>query len=148
MTAPPADYIGGFAGISIDGWPEALPFQPDPRAFGEGVPENPLRAARATTGLAIHANQSSARAPQVILSAVSPDGARWTTDSLVGTVLSAVDLAKARLVTLEKVPGDAAVLPAIYVASPWLQARQSFFFGDLATVSWANVSYPFLSEVK
>jgi hypothetical protein len=148
LTAPAAEYGGRFAGISFDGWPEALPFQPDHRAFGEGVPDNPVRGARATTGLAVQAHQSSARAPQVILSAVSPDGARWTTDSVIRTVVGAVDLAKARMVTLEHVPGDAAVLPAIYVASPWLQARRGLYFDALAAVPWTSVAYPFLSEVK
>ncbi len=84
----------------------------------------------------------------MILSAVSPDGARWTTDSLVATVRGAVALSKARLVTLESVPGDAAILPAIYVASRWLQVRKGFAFHDLAQVSWSQVAYPFLSEVK
>lgn len=148
LTAAPDDYTGPLAGLSIDGWPETLPFQADARAFGEGVPDNPLRAARATTGLAVQAAQASARAPQVILSAVSPDGARWTTDAVIRTVLAAVDLAKARLVTLEKVPGDAAVLPAIYVASPWLQPRKGLNFAELAQTSWAKVAYPFVSEVS
>ncbi|KQO97713.1 hypothetical protein [Leifsonia sp. Leaf264] len=142
------DFSGPFAGLAIDGWAETLPFQPDQRAFDPAAPDNPLRAARATTGLAVHANQASARAPQVLLSAVSPDGKRWTTDSVVATVLEAVDLAKARLVTYEHTPGDAAILPAIYVASPWLQIRKGLEFSELATVKWAGDAIPFLSEVK
>lgn len=136
------------AGILFDNWAETLPFQPDARAFDERAVDTPVRAARATTGLAIHANQASARAPQVILSAVSADGSRWTTASVVQAVRSAVALSKARLVTYETLPGDGAVLPAAYVASPWLQARKSLFFADLAQISWAKVPYPFLSEVK
>ncbi|TFV95351.1 hypothetical protein [Orlajensenia leifsoniae] len=139
---------GAFAGLAIDGWAETLPYQPDPRAFDPAAPDNPLRAARATTGLAVHANQASARAPQVLLSAVSPDGKRWTTDSVVATVLEAVDLAKARLVTYEHTPGDAAILPAIYVASPWLQIRKGLQFAELAKVKWSGDAIPFLSEVK
>lgn len=143
------DQFGGaFAGLAFDGWSETLPFQPDPRSFDPAAPENPLRAARATTGLAVHAKQASARAPQVMLSAVSPDGARWTTDSVVQAVLEAVDLAKARLVTYEHVPGDAGILPAIYVASPWLQPRKGLVFTELAEVKWASGVIPFLSEVK
>ena len=148
LTAPANAYTGRIAGISLDGWSEHLPFQPDARAFAEGAVDSPLRAARATTGLAVHAAQASARAPQAILSAVSPDGQRWTTDSVVRAVLSAVDLAKARMVTLESVPGDAAILPAIYVASPWLQVRKGLVFSDLAKVRWQQVAYPFLSEVE
>jgi hypothetical protein len=148
LTSAPAAYAGRFAGIAFDGWTETLPFRPEPRAFDDGAdPANPLRAARATTGLAVHANQASARAPQVLLSAVSADGRRWTTDSVIDVVLAAVDLAKARLVTLEKVPGDAAILPAAYVASPWLQARKGFAFGELAAITWDKVAYRFISEV-
>lgn len=148
LVGDPADSSDRIAGIVFDSWPETLPFQPDPRAFDPGAPDTALRAARATTGLAVHANQASARAPQVLLSAVSPDGARWTTDSLIATIRAAVALSKARLVTYENVPGDAAILPAIYVASPWLQAWKGLSFGDLAKVEWSQVAYPFLSEVK
>lgn len=137
------------AGIAIDSWVETLPFQPDPRSLADdALPDNGLRAARATTGLAIHANQASARAPQVILSAVAADGRRWTTDTVVAAVRAAVGLSKARLVTYENVPGDAAILPAAYVASPWLQPRKGFAFHELAGLEWAKMAYPFLSEVQ
>jgi hypothetical protein len=139
---------GPFAGLTIDAWVEALPFQPDRRALDPEAPENPLRNARATTGLAVHAHQASARAPQVVLSAISPDGQRWTTDRVVQSVIEAIELAKARMVTFERVPGDAAILPAIYVASPWLQARKGFTFAQLATVAWDPKLVPFLSEVE
>ncbi len=148
LVGDAADFSGAFAGLAFDAWSETLPFQPDPRAFDPAAPDNPLRAARATTGLAVHANQASARAPQVLLSAVSPDGQRWTTDSVVATVLEAMNLAKARLVTYEHSPGDAAILPAIYVASPWLQVRTGFNFKDLAAIRWSGAAIPFLSEVK
>ncbi|SDB81775.1 hypothetical protein GA0111570_103341 [Raineyella antarctica] len=137
---------GSFAALNIESWTEALPFQPGPRAFDPAAGENPLRAARATTGLAIHAHQASARAPQVILSAVSPDGRRWTTDSVVGTVLRAVQLARARLVTYEHVPGEAGILPAITVASPWLQPRKGFDFSRFADVEIAIRDLPFITE--
>lgn len=148
LVGAPAASTDAVAGILFDSWVEMLPFQPDAHAVADDAVETPLRDARATTGLAVHAHQASARAPQVILSAVSPDGARWTADSLLATVRSAVALSKARLVTLESVPGDAAILPAIYVASRWLQVRKGLAFHDLAQVSWSQVAYPFLSEVK
>lgn len=143
-----SDLTGSFAALAIDGWTETLPFQPGPRAFDEDAPDNPLRAHRATTGLAVHANQASARAPQVVLSAISPDGNRWTTDRVVEAVQDAVRLAKARMVTLEHAPGDAAILPAIYVASPWLQPRQGLSFLELAGLKWSDIGIPFLSEVQ
>ena len=142
------EFSPALAGLAFDAWSETLPFQPDPRAFDPAAPENPLRAARATTGLAVHANQASARAPQVLLSAVSADGNRWTTDSVVQTVLEAIDLARARMVTYEHAPGDAAVLPAIYIASPWLQVRKGLTFAELAKVSWTGSAIPFLTEVE
>lgn len=145
-VGPPAS--DGIAGILFDNWVETLPYRPDPRALDENAVETPLRHARATTGLAVHAHQASARAPQVILSAVSADGARWTTASVIAAVHSAVALSKARLVTYEKVPGDAAVLPAIYVASPWLQPRKGLLFSEVAKIPWTTVPYPFVSEVK
>ncbi|OUS97409.1 hypothetical protein [Rhodococcus sp. NCIMB 12038] len=149
LVGEAAALSGRIAGIVFDGWVETLPFQPDPGAFAAGADtDNPLRAARATTGLAVNANQASARAPQVLLSLVSPDGKRWNTQSVVDAVLAAVDLAKARLVTLEKAPGDAAILPAIYVASPWLQPAKFFDFAELAAQPWDQSVYPFLSEVK
>jgi hypothetical protein len=46
------------------------------------------------------------------------------------------------------VPGDAAILPAIYVASPWLQPRKGFALAELAAVKWSQMAAPFLSEVK
>lgn len=149
MVGGAGPLTGRVAGIVFDGWVETLPFQPDPGAFApDADPGNPLRAARATTGLAVNANQASARAPQVLLSLVSPDGKRWKTESVVDAVLTAVDLGKARLVTLEQAPGDAAILPAIYVASPWLQPAKFFDFAEIVELPWSQVAYPFLSEVK
>ncbi|MEJ6554865.1 hypothetical protein PQI51_07520 [Microbacterium esteraromaticum] len=147
----PAAVIDDVAGIVFDTWVEILPFQPDAASFDEQQvtqDARAVRAARATTGLAVHANQSSARAPQVILSAVAPTRERWTTASLLGTVRQAITLAKARTVTYENVPGDAAILPAAYVASPWLQAGKGLYFGDVSHFDWSTVAYPFVSEVK
>jgi hypothetical protein len=147
LVGAPDALNGPIAGFLFDGWAETLPFQPGVRAFDPAAPANPLRASRATTALAVKANQASARAPQVVLSAVSPDGARWTTDSVVRTVLSAIDLAKARTVTLENSP-DGSIFPALYVASPWLQARKGFQFEELSKVAWAGSIVPYLSEMK
>lgn len=147
LLGTPEQASDDIAGLLIDSWVEMLPYQPGPRAVGEGSADTPLREARATTGLAVHAHQASARAPQVILSAVSADGSRWTTESVIGAVRSAITVAKARLVTYENLPGDAAVLPATYVASPWLQARTGLDFSELAHIDWGAVAYPFVTEV-
>ena len=66
---------------------------------------------------------------------------------MIAAILEAVALSKARLVTFENLPGDAAILPAAYVASPWLQPGKGFDFRALATtLDWARLDYPFLSE--
>ncbi|MCZ2262233.1 hypothetical protein, partial [Isoptericola sp. QY 916] len=116
-------------------------------ALDPAAPANPLREARATTGLAIQADQASARPPQVVLSAVSPDGSRWTTDGVVDAVLEAVRVARARMVTLEHSPALPAILPAIHVRSAWLDGRRGLDFGALAGVAWEASRLPFLTEV-
>jgi hypothetical protein len=132
------------AGLVLDAWLEDLPAQPGPKAD----PNDP-RPARARTGLAVRANSASARAPQLILSAVSPDGNRWTTDSLRAVVEQTLDLAAARLVTLERLAGDALVLPALYTRSSSLQGEQYFLeFTKLAESSAAFVAMPFIKELK
>lgn len=150
LVGSPAESVDDVAGIVFDSWVEMLPFQPDAAAFDdqETADARAVRAARATTGLAVHARQASARAPQVILSAVAPTHARWTTASVLGAVHHAILLAKARTVTYENLPGDAAILPATYVASPWLRARKGFVFDQLHDIDWGTLKYPFVTEVK
>ncbi|MEP6813562.1 MAG: hypothetical protein ABI990_11280, partial [Actinomycetota bacterium] len=134
----------GVAGLVLDAWVEDLPAQPGPKAD----PNDP-RPGRARTGLAVRANSASARAPQVILSAVSPDGSRWTTDSLRAVVEHTLDLAAVRLVTLERLAGDALVLPALYTRSSSLQGEQFFLeFAKLAQHSPGFFAMPFVKELK
>jgi hypothetical protein len=75
------------------------------------------------SGLAVNAPAASARAPQAILLAVSPDGARWTSDALCDTLLDTIELARLRGVTLERTTGAARVLPALYEQSWSLQGE-------------------------
>lgn len=122
---------GPVAGIVLDSWVESLPEQgPDAS-----------KPQRARTGLAIRANSASARPPQSILVAISPDGARWTVDSIVGVLDQTLDLAKARLVTLERLAGDALVLPALYVRSASLQGEQYLAFHELADIRFTAAPY-------
>lgn len=149
MLGSPMDSDKAIAGISFDAWTEMIPFQPDHQAFEQDAdPDNPLRLARATSGLAVHAHLPSGRAPQVLLSLVSPDGERWTTETVVESVLAAMDLGRARMVTLEKTPGDAAILPAIYAASPWLQPSKFLYLADLFKNLPDVSAYLFLTEEK
>jgi hypothetical protein len=125
-------------GLVVDAWVEMLPAQPGPKGGA---------ANRVVTGLAVNAASASARAPQSILVAVSPDGARWTRDSLVDVVRETFDLARARLVTLERTRGDARVLPAWYVRSWSLQGDKTLGFATLAGTSARYTALPYIREV-
>jgi hypothetical protein len=132
------------AGMVIDAWVEDLPAQVGPKAD----PDDP-RPGRARTGLAIRCNSASARPPQAVLSAVSPDGKRWTTDSLRGVIEHTLDLAKIRMVTLERLAGEGLVLPALYTRSSSLQGQQFWLdFTQLAELGTSYVSMPFVKELR
>ena len=127
----------------IDEWTDVVP-----RRERRKKPTDPGTVVdeRAIAGLAINANGPSARAPQAILLAISPDGARWTTDALIDTLADTLDLAKIRAVTLERTNGVARLLPALYEASWSLQGESAF---DLAAIV-ADISaiLPYVSESK
>lgn len=131
------------AGLVIDAWVEDLPAQVGPREAGEDA-----RPGQVPTGLAVRCNAASSRAPQAVLCAVSPDGHRWTTDALRGVVEQTLDLARTRLLTLERLPGDGLVLPALYVRSSSLQGSQFLEFGELAKLSTVAVTMPYVKEVR
>lgn len=128
-------------GIVIDAWLEEVPAQPGPKAD----PADP-RPNRARTGLAIRHNSASARPPQAVLCAVSPKGERWTSDSLRGVIEQTLDLARIRMVTLERLAGEALVLPALYTHSSSLQGQKFIHFRELAEQSTTFVSMPFVKE--
>ena len=131
------------AGLVIDAWVEDLPGQVGPNAD----PNDP-RPGRARTGLAVRCNAASARPPQAVLCAVSPDGRRWTAASLRGVVEQTLDLAKTRMLTLERLPGEGLVLPALYTRSSSLQGNQYLEFGALAQQAVLSATMPFVKELK
>jgi hypothetical protein len=132
------------AGLVLDAWVEDLPAQPGPKAD----PDDP-RPGRARTALALRSNSASARPPQAILSAISPGGNRWTTDSVRAVIEQTLELARARLVTLERLAGDGLVLPALYTRSSSLQGQQQFIeFEKLAQFGASFVAMPFVKELK
>ena len=144
------DRVGGvepgasLAGLVLDAWVEDLPAQPGPKAD----PEDP-RPERARTGLAIHSELATARAPQALLCAISPDGRRWTTESLLATVEGTLDLARARMATLERLGGEGLALPALYERSSSLQGKEEhLFFGKLAAAGVAEYQMPFVRETS
>jgi hypothetical protein len=87
------------AGLMIDEWVEVLP------------------AAQQITGLSFHHDDPTAQAPQAILLAVRPDDfPEWTLESLEGSVLEALDLAKLRAVDPDALGALGHYLPALYFA--------------------------------
>ena len=87
------------AGLTIDEWVEVLP------------------DAQQITGIALHHDDPTARAPQAILLGVRPDDfPEWTLESVEGTVLEALDLAKLRAVDPDALNGLGHYLPALYFA--------------------------------
>jgi hypothetical protein len=129
------------AGLVVDTWVEDLPAQ----VHADADPADP-RPGRVTTGLAVRANAASARAPQAILCAVSPDGARWTADALRGVVESALDLARVRMLHLHTIPGEGLTLPALYTRSASLQGEPALDFRQLASLSAISHAVPFVRE--
>jgi hypothetical protein len=131
------------AGLVIDAWVEDLPAQVGPNAD----PADP-RPGRARTGLAVQCNSASARPPQAILCAISPDGTRWTADALRRVIEHTLDLARVRMVTLERLAGDGRVLPALYTRSSSLQGRQPYLlFPGLLEAAKGYVAIPFIKEL-
>lgn len=131
------------AGLALDGWVEDLPEQVGPRADDDDP-----RPGRARTGLAVRCNSASARPPQAVLCAVSPDGERWTTDALRSVIEHTLDLARIRMVTLERLAGEGLVLPALYTRSSSLQGRPHVDFKNLAALRSTDLPMPFVKEVK
>ncbi|MEO7058754.1 MAG: hypothetical protein ABI083_03480, partial [Lapillicoccus sp.] len=141
LDAVGAVAAGSVAGRVIDAWVEDLPLQVGSRA----TPEDP-RPDRARTGLAVRANAASARPPQVVLSAVSPDGKRWTADSIRAVIEQTVDLARVRMVTLETLAGQGLMLPALYVRSTSLQGQKFIRFKEMAVAHNDFVAMPYVKE--
>jgi len=98
--APVAPASGAeIAGLALDEWVEVLP------------------SPQQITGISFHQDDPTARAPQTLLVAVRPDSfPEWTLESLEGTVLEALDLAKIRAVDIDALTNLGHYLPALYFA--------------------------------
>jgi hypothetical protein len=112
-TTPP------LAALVVDQWTEVLPVR-EARGNGDQAPVD----ARHTSGIAFNADAPGARAPQALLLAVSPDGERWNAERVVAVLQETLELARLRLVTLERTNGIARFLPALYEQSWSLQGEQ------------------------
>jgi hypothetical protein len=108
-------------GLLVDEWTEVIP------------------SAEETTGVAFHYDTPASRAPQAVLLAVPPDGARtWSLNALAATVQETLDLVRMRGVDLTTLaaagPVPGLFLPAIYLATP--------ASGEPATVDRSRVAGP------
>ena len=97
-AARPA-YDKPLTGLVLDQWTEAIPSDTE------------------TTGVSFHFDAPGARAPQTMLIATPTDAqaARWSVDTLAGTVREAVALARIRGLDLDDVDAAARFLPAAYL---------------------------------
>jgi hypothetical protein len=113
-------------------------------ARGEG--DNAPVDARHASGIAFNADAPGARAPQALLLAVSPDGERWNVERVLGVLQDTLELARLRLVTLERTNGIARVLPAIYEQSFSLQGEQVLDVRFVDRVAQVDTMATFLKE--
>ncbi|HEY1428776.1 MAG TPA: hypothetical protein VGF18_04340, partial [Candidatus Tumulicola sp.] len=97
-TSPGTPSAGAqIAGLAIDEWTDVVP------------------SSTQTTGVAFDFAAPTARAPQAVLIAVAPDlFPEWTLESLEGSVLEALDLAKIRGVDPDALGALGHYLPALY----------------------------------
>jgi hypothetical protein len=127
------DGTGPAVALVVDQWTDVVPLR-ERRGSEADAPIDE----RATSGIAFNAMAPSARAPQTMLLAVAPGTDRWTTGMLTQTLLETLDLAKLRLVTLERTNGIGRVLPAMYTQSWSLQGEPALNFKALVGVEYAT----------
>ncbi len=113
------------AGLAIDAWSELVPFDTE------------------TTAVAFHYDAPGARPPQAILLATPPDMSQqnWTFETLLGTILEALDLATLRMVGPKQLPIlGGPLLPAAYLPNN--------FSKDVASINFFTLleKYPALVE--
>jgi hypothetical protein len=139
----PADYDGTTAesALVIDQWVDLVPHR-ETRQDGDAVTNDDRRV----SGLAVNAAAASARAPQAILLAISPDGARWTTGAVLDTLVDTLELAKLRGVSLERTTGTARILPAWYEQSWSLQGEPVLDFRYVKEHMVTAATLPYIKE--
>lgn len=85
-----------YQGLYIDGWSERIPDTDQ------------------VTGVAFHHDSPSARPPQTMLLAVTPEGEKWSLDLLCSTLMQTLELAQLRCVTPADLGDWGHHLPAIH----------------------------------
>jgi hypothetical protein len=139
----PADHDPrtGLCGLLIDHWVDVLP---ERRRRGP-EPDAPVDT-QVTTGVSFEAVAAGARAPQSLLLAISPDGERWTTERLTQLLDETLEMARLRLVSLERTNGVARVLPALYTANWSLQGEPALDLRSIARMKDLSAIAPFIRE--
>lgn len=95
---PPDDWTRASA-LLVDGWTEVVP------------------AREATTGIAVHFDGPSSKAPQALLLALQPAGGAWSLDAVLQLLLQTIDRARQRAVVPEDLQGLGQYLPTAYLAA-------------------------------
>ena len=88
-----------FAGLVLDAWTEVIPDR------------------RATTGLAVHFDAPSARAPQACLLAVPPTSGGWSSDHVLAVLRQTLKRARQRAVGPAAIDGWGQFLPAVFLGA-------------------------------
>ena len=149
MTHLVVDTVGAvaadaeLAGLSIDSWLSSCPPKPDPRP----IPRIPDPGGPAPGWPSAATGRRPVR-PRPSCAPSRRTAERWTTDSVRAVVEQTLDLARARLVTLERMAGDAAVLPALYERSWSLQGQRYLDFTNLAAVTDAVHPMPYVKDLR
>jgi hypothetical protein len=120
------DAAGTTAAFVLDQWTDVLAVRERRGTANDAVIDE-----RTAAAVSFNADAPSARAPQAMLLAVSPNGERWTSQLLLRTLVDTLELARLRMVTLERTNGIARVLPALYARSWSLQGEPALNLGAL-----------------
>ncbi|GAA5160754.1 MULTISPECIES: hypothetical protein [Amycolatopsis] len=131
---------GPLAGLVIDEWVETVPRR---------LPREQGSEALITTGVAVHADAPGARPPQCVLLAVSPDGSPWTADTLAEALNDTLDLARTRLITLERTQVVGRVLPALVTRNASLNGEKGLDAARLVNeIGDPADMIPYVKEVR
>lgn len=131
------------SGFVVDEWVDVVPRRiAVPDRGSPGAPDQVV--AVATTAVAVNGPAPSARPPQAVLLAVTPDGLPWTSEKLRDVVRDTFQLAQERAVTLERVPLAPRIVPALYVDDWSLQGEADpvLFVSKMTDTFHVNTAVP------
>lgn len=131
------------SGFVVEEWVEVVPRRiAVPNRHNPGAADDVV--AVATTAAAVNAHAPSARPPQAVLLAVTPDGRPWTITKLCDVVEDTFALAQERAVTLERVPLAPRIVPALYVDDWSLEGEPDpvLFVSRLTDTFHVNAAVP------